>query len=279
MYDTIDQLGKSIIQHGKSNDRIYLMKLEKSDMFKILPQLGNLAEKNDYSKIFAKVPLWATYYFEKNRFHKEAFIPKMYNGHTGIYFMSKFLKQSRYSLSKKNWDKIHDILHIAKSKAKSFKANDSECPYLIRQLTQNDIPQLTELYKIVFKSYPFPIFEDNYILKTMQENIFYFGVFDGEKLISASSAETDMQHQNVEMTDFATHPDHLGNNLSFFLLNRMEEEMKKQGFITSFTIARSISPAMNITFAKNNYKYGGLLKNNTNISGNIESMNVWYKKL
>jgi hypothetical protein len=36
---------------------------------------------------------------------------------------------------------------------------------------------------------------------------------------------------------------------------------------------------MNITFAKNGYEYAGTLKNNTNISGNIESMNVWYKHL
>jgi hypothetical protein len=36
---------------------------------------------------------------------------------------------------------------------------------------------------------------------------------------------------------------------------------------------------MNITFSKLGYKYGGLLKNNTNISGAIESMNVWYKEI
>ncbi|MBN2412096.1 putative beta-lysine N-acetyltransferase [candidate division KSB1 bacterium] len=279
MYDTFEQIGKSLIQHGKSNDRIYLMKLDKHDMFKILPQIRDLAKKNNYSKIFAKVPLWGTYYFEKYQYHKEAFIPKMVNGCTGIYFMSKFLKKSRYTLSRENWNKIHDILHMAKLKGKTFKSNNSECPYLIRQLTQNDISQLTTLYKKVFNSYPFPIFEDEYILKTMEENIFYFGVFENEKLIAASSAETDMQHQNVEMTDFATHPDYLGNNLSFFLLNRMEEEMEKLGFIITYTIARSISPAMNITFAKNKYKFGGLLKNNTNIGGHIESMNVWYKNL
>jgi hypothetical protein len=36
---------------------------------------------------------------------------------------------------------------------------------------------------------------------------------------------------------------------------------------------------MNITFAKAGYAYGGRLHNNTNIAGNIESMNVWYKSL
>jgi len=36
---------------------------------------------------------------------------------------------------------------------------------------------------------------------------------------------------------------------------------------------------MNITFRKAGYEFGGRLKNNTNISGNIEGMNVWYKSL
>lgn len=40
-----------------------------------------------------------------------------------------------------------------------------------------------------------------------------------------------------------------------------------------------MSAGMNITFSKTGYRYGGRLKNNTNISGNIESMNAWYKHL
>ena len=36
---------------------------------------------------------------------------------------------------------------------------------------------------------------------------------------------------------------------------------------------------MNITFAKAGYTYGGRLINNTNISGQIESIKVWYREL
>ncbi|MDD2310679.1 MAG: hypothetical protein PHH91_13970, partial [Desulfuromonadaceae bacterium] len=36
---------------------------------------------------------------------------------------------------------------------------------------------------------------------------------------------------------------------------------------------------MNITFARDGYSFGGTLTNNTNISGSLESMNVWYKTL
>ena len=56
-------------------------------------------------------------------------------------------------------------------------------------------------------------------------------------------------------------------------------EMIQQGLKTAYSIARSLSPAMNITFVKNGYKYGGTLGNNTNIAGRIESMNIWYKHL
>jgi hypothetical protein len=36
---------------------------------------------------------------------------------------------------------------------------------------------------------------------------------------------------------------------------------------------------MNITFAKQRYALAGTLINNTDISGSLESMNVWYKPL
>ncbi len=105
------------------------------------------------------------------------------------------------------------------------------------------------------------------------------GVYLGNKLISASSAEMDVSAKNAEMTDFATDPDYAGNNLSLHLLREMEAEMRKRKMKTLYTIARSFSAAMNITFAKLDYKYTGTLVNNTNIFGKIESMNIWYKSL
>jgi putative beta-lysine N-acetyltransferase len=87
----------------------------------------------------------------------------------------------------------------------------------------------------------------------------------------------DKENRNAEMTDFATLPEHLGNGLAVHLLNFMEPEMQKRGIATLYTIARAISPGMNITFAKCGYIFGGTLINNTQISGSIESMNLWYK--
>jgi len=80
------------------------------------------------------------------------------------------------------------------------------------------------------------------------------------------------------MTDFATLTACRGHGLALYLLQQMEEEMKLRGMHIFYTIARAYSHGMNITFARNGYTYAGTLTNNTNISGSLESMNVWYKK-
>ena len=63
------------------------------------------------------------------------------------------------------------------------------------------------------------------------------------------------------------------------LLHAMETEMKNEGILLAYTIARAISRPINATFAGAGYQFGGMLPNNTNICGSMESMNVWYKKL
>jgi hypothetical protein len=55
--------------------------------------------------------------------------------------------------------------------------------------------------------------------------------------------------------------------------------MKNKEIKTTYTIARAMSAGMNVTFSKTGYRFDRRLKNDTNISGNIESMNVWYKYL
>jgi putative beta-lysine N-acetyltransferase len=98
-------------------------------------------------------------------------------------------------------------------------------------------------------------------------------------IVAASSAEIDVDLRNVEMTDFATHPDHRGKHLSAYLLMKMEEEMRKEGIKIAYSIARSLSFPVNKLFARAGYAHGGTLVKNTNICGSFESMNVWHKPL
>ncbi len=278
MYDRIEKIDNSWIQHGKLNDRIYLMNLDQKDMHTIVPRLNDLAEKNGYSKIFVKVPIWATFDFSREGYIKEAFIPDFYPRGSGAYFMAKYPNPERAQQKEDELEKICSIIDLAKSKADSNKKS-LPTGLKLAPIKENNIDQLAALYSLVFKSYPFPIFDTRYLRETMESHIDYYGVFKEEKLISASSAEKDTDKQNAEMTDFATHPDFSGKSLALFLLRLMELEMKNQKMRTLYTIARAFSPSMNITFARNGYEFGGTLVNNTNIFGGLESMNVWYKRL
>lgn len=276
MKDIIENLDtKAVIQHGKLNDRIYLMDLGNCYVNKTIKQLNRIAKENKYGKVFAKVPAWAKERFEKNGYESEARIPKFYNGETAVHFMAKYFSADR----KKNIDskKTKEIVKLAKSKKNSDAPAELPKSYKLQMLKEEDAEQAAELYGKVFESYPFPIDSAKYIKKTMKDNFYYFGIKNRKSLISVASSETDMICGNVEMTDFATDPKYLGKNLSYFLLDRMEEEMVKLKIYTWYTLARSLSPGMNITFAKKGYKFAGTLVNNTNICGNIENMNVWYK--
>ncbi len=138
---------------------------------------------------------------------------------------------------------------------------------------------MSEVYKQVFPSYPFPIHDPEYLRQTMRTHIDYFGIFKDGKLVAVASSEMDKKGANVEMTDFATLPEYRGLGLACFLLRVMEEAMAARKMRTAYTIARAVSPGMNITFARMGYLYSGTLVNNTQISGRIESMNIWYKRL
>ncbi|MEX0982640.1 MAG: putative beta-lysine N-acetyltransferase [Bacteroidales bacterium] len=281
MTDKIEKIGKkSIIQHGDHNKRIYLIKLDPQDVGVIIPQLNALARDQSYSKIFCKVPAWAAPVFNSDGFIMEAFIPHFYCGTENVCFMSKFLNSDRLlGMEVDQLIAFSSLLLEYKSTdlEGTAVAHTDESPVL--RLHEELAEEISKLYDQVFKSYPFPITDPAYIRQTMQKNIRYYGVKERGRLIALSSAEMDPESRNVEMTDFATLPAARGKKLSLKLLESMEKEMKEAGMITLYTISRLNSFPMNKTFLNRGYSYSGTLINNTNIAGNIESMNVLYKHL
>lgn len=276
MHDVIELIGKgTLIQHGKHNDRIYLMKLDGQDVETITSEISRLAIEKRYSKIFCKIPKYIAPLFFADGYILEATIPKFYNKKDDVFFVSKFLNSDRL-LNIEN-KQLLVLSNLLKDKPKKKRKKASE--YTIRKLNKSDVEQITDIYREVFDTYPFPIHNPGYILKTMQEDVQYFGAEKDGKLAALSSAEIDFKSENAEMTDFATHPEHTGNSLSVLLLKEMEKQMKNQGIKTLYTIARLNSIQMNKTFLRNNYKYSGTLIKNTNIAGKIESMNVYYKQM
>lgn len=275
--DIIEYISNTKIQHGKHNDRIYVMQISKQDINSITDKLDKLCVQNNYSKIFAKVPKWAYEIFKQSGYEQEALIPKMKCGSIDVFFMSKFLNKNRKKI---NHTQLEEILNTALQKKEKVKSINKLPPdYTFRQLNKDDAIAMAKVYKIVFITYPFPIHDPNYLKTTMDENFIYFGIHYNNELVAIASCEIDITGENVEMTDFATLPNHRSKGLAAYLLNEMEKIMITHNIKTAFTIARALSYGMNITFSKLNYTYGGTLKNNTNISGKFETMNVWYKTL
>jgi beta-lysine N6-acetyltransferase len=275
MNDIVTNIGNSILQHGKYNDRIYLMKLSKQDFPSILDKLDNLALTEKYSKIIAKVPSYAKEEFIKKGYIIEAFIPKFYNGCEDVYFMGKYFIDSRRHGSEKD----EEILKAVSLKAVERGTVSHIYGFSYKICEKTNAPQMAEVYRTVFETYPFPIHDPRYIMKTMNENFIYFSAWKDNKIVALCSAEMDLCFQNAEMTDFATMPEYRGNGLAVYLLQKMENEISRRNIKTAYTIARATSYSINIIFAKIGYKYSGTLLNNTNISGNLESMNVWHRKL
>jgi putative beta-lysine N-acetyltransferase len=274
--DLITQLGRSKIQHGRANDRIYLMKLDPADTDTIVADLDALAAEKDYSKIFAKVPADMAEPFLDAGYVQEAAAGGFYNGRQDAAFLGKFLKDWRKQDDRRA--KHEEVIEMAQSKA---GAGAGELPegFTWRTCEPGDIEDMAAVYREVFPSYPFPIHDTDYLRETMADNVVYFGIWRDGKLVALSSSEEDRDAQNSEMTDFATLPDARGCGAAVFLLARMEEDAPSRGIVTAYTIARSESFGMNITFGKMDYHFGGRLLNNTQISGGFESMNIWYKPL
>lgn len=95
MPDKLETIGRSKIQHGSENDRIYLMHLAAADMPDIPEQLNNLAAKNRYGKIFAKVPEPFAEVFQNHGYRVEAKIPNFFDGETTAAFLAKYFKAER----------------------------------------------------------------------------------------------------------------------------------------------------------------------------------------
>ncbi|MFO7765036.1 MAG: putative beta-lysine N-acetyltransferase [Pelovirga sp.] len=275
--DCLERFGKSILQHGPDNDRVYLMKLDQDDLPGVLEFIAELVEKHHYSKVFAKIPATNEEAFSAAGYCVEARVPNFYRGEVDGLFMAAYPQARRQH--DPDAERVEKVLAAAQAKAGSatpIRLKDTEADQC-RLASPDDCPAMADLYQRVFSSYPFPIHDPDYLVRTMADNVTYAGVWKGEELMAVASAEVDAAGSYAEMTDFATDPAYQGQGLAHLLLAELEKLMADADIQTCYTIARATSFGMNITFAKSGYRYAGTLVQNTQISGGLESMNVWYK--
>jgi len=275
--DVIEKLGNSTIQHGKHNDRIYVLKAAPPETESLPEALKELADERGYTKIFAKIPAGQARAFVEEDFRCEARVPRLYGGRESALMLSCFLDEERER--SQTAARNEAVMSVCRRRRK--EPADAALPEraVLRVCRAEDAGAMAEVYRLVFPTYPFPISDAGYLRRTMASHIVYFGVWLAGELAALSSAEMDTAAGAVEMTDFATLPRYRGQSLATSLLSAMEVEMQRRGMATAYTIARAPSFGMNITFARMGYRFGGRLINNTNIGGQFEDMNVWHKSL
>jgi putative beta-lysine N-acetyltransferase len=275
--DKIQILPEAVIQHGPHSNRVYLMQLTARNVNPVIEMMEALAFQNSYTKIFARVCDSQKQDFLRHGYHPEAAIPAGITKDAQIVFMAKYLSPKRA------WEQcpqeIKAVLSAAASSPKGGGKIKKSKKWKIFRCQFSDVDEISRLYRRVFQSYPFPIDDPSYLAQAMQKNYRYYAVRKKKRIIAIAAAEIDHANRCAEMTDFATLNQWRRQGLAKSLLAAMESEMAQAGILTAYTIARSLSWGMNKTFSDTDYTYAGTLTNNTNISGGIQSMNVWYKKL
>ncbi|ADN75423.1 GCN5-related N-acetyltransferase [Ferrimonas balearica DSM 9799] len=273
-FDQVLHHAGATLQHGPNNDRVYLMSLGQADPHEVLCEVHHLADQHGYGKIFAKLPHTQAEPFLNQGYRVEARIPDFYPDADAV-FLGHYPEPERAQVAEP------EALHTTLQQATLDLKPDGRSRHdpAIRLMHEADVDKMAALYRQVFPSYPFPITDRDFLLETMADNVAYFGVEKDGALLALASAEQCHQSGTVEMTDFATAPAARGQGWAQRLLAQMELAMEAQGHRVAYTIARAVSVGMNRTFARRQYQMAGRLVNNTQISGQIESMNVWYKPL
>jgi putative beta-lysine N-acetyltransferase len=275
--DVVLHRGNSVVQHGRINNRVYVMKLAPADTPDIIRYAEDLTHKECYTKIFVKVPESSVEIFASAGYITEATVPFFFHGKEPAVFMAKYTDPSRKEVP--HATVITEVLSAAFGYAGERSSHELLEGFSLMHAHAGDAKEIAALYRSVFKTYPFPIFDPEFIRESMQGQVRYFIIRKSHLLAAVASCEIDGENLNVEVTDFATDTKFRGRGFAGILLHAMETEMKKEGILLAYTIARAISRPINATFAGAGYQFGGLLPNNTNICGSLESMNVWYKRL
>lgn len=267
----IDLLSKSICSdEGASpslNDRI----LHTKQKTKLLSKSQNFNKTRKYKNIADNLNL-----INENTIYKEGYITGFFEGETAN-ICSIFLKPLKCDL--KSIIKEKSNFQVVKNYVVNGISDSLAEKYSMRYAIESDAPQMADLYKTIFETYPTPMNNPEYIVECMRKNVHFTVIEHNNKIVSACSAEIMSEFKSAEISDCATLPEHRGNSLlstQFICLEKLMKEMKIK---TLFSYSRALSLGMNLVNKKLGYRYGGCLIKNSNICGNLENMNVWYKNI
>lgn len=233
-----------------------------------------IAANNKFTKIIVKTRAADIFTLLSHQYQFEAIITNYFHG-DDAYFFTKYLSEERRKTN--DWIEQDSIISSIYKKEKSDQIQSSEFEFRIA--AEHDAKPLAALYSQVFEVYPTPLHSSEYIKKTMTEGTIYFLVKQGERIVSAASAEINQTYHNAEITDCATLPEVRKHKLMRSLILAIEEKLREKGIFCAYSIARAASFGMNAVLHQLGYEYTGRLTNNCVISTDIENMNVWCKDL
>ncbi|MFT5737120.1 MAG: putative beta-lysine N-acetyltransferase [Maribacter sp.] len=279
LFDTVEKVEGAVLHHGTAHNRVYLMEAErKGNWTSIIAKMNSLAEKNRYNKIVSRVPEDAKQIFQSNGYVVEAKIPGLYNGERTGYFLADYLEKGRGFYTEQELKTRESVKTIALAANGSPEDAYFKLPSTlkVRKLDKNDFVAMVSLHEKAFKSYPFPINKAAYLLELVERNHEFYGLFKEEELLVSAILKMNKKDSNVEIVDFATHPDYKGQNLSYYIVQKIKRNIDQSDYKTIYSLVRATSYGLNITYSKHGFLFGGTLLNNTVIKDNLESMNVWY---
>lgn len=246
------------------------------DIEKIAKNAIALCGKYGMGKIIATIPKEHVHSFIKNDYVHESTIHSFFKGKDG-YNVSYFYNKER-AFSDRT-EKEDEILNNAMKDWNQFTQTQYK-NFSIRTGTEEDAEEMAKLYDIVFKTYPTPMDNPEFIKNMIRSDQVLFKLVEyNETIVSAASADLNHTYLNAEMTDCATLPNFRGKGLLSELIHHLEISLKNKRFITLYSIARAISPGINIVFSKHGYNYTGRQINNSQIMGKLEDMNIWEKQI
>jgi beta-lysine N6-acetyltransferase len=193
------------------------------------------------------------------------------------YIYSIFLKPER---NKSFFTESHQsVMEAVIKDKKSAHCIALKKGYVLREAKEKDIKAIAKLYDAIFVTYPTKMNDPKYIQKMMKKNVLFTVVEYNGNIVSACVADLFMSFEAAEITDCATLPEHRGKGLLSHQFHYLIEKMRKKGTKILFSYSRATSLSMNLINARHGFDYRGRMKQNSNIAGRLECMNVWVKRL
>ncbi|MCK6257152.1 putative beta-lysine N-acetyltransferase [Fictibacillus sp. KIGAM418] len=240
-------------------------------------EVNELAVQHDFSKVIIKAKSEHVGAFLALGFLPEAVFSQYFNGSDAVAMCRYYTNERKRSDYWVEEDKIMDrIFELPEGKSGGHSLPEN---YLIRLADQNDTEGLSTLYGKVFQVYPTPMNDPSYIKNTMEQGTIYYVIEQNKEIVSAASADINMQYHNAELTDCATLAEHRKFGLMKILIEKLELELKNRKIYCAYSIARSLSFGMNAVFFQRGYKYQGRFTKNCLIFDKYEDMNLWMRDL